>query len=254
MSIKLLVVCHKPVEHLPIATIYCPIEVGSALRSNHFLPIRDDTGDNISNKNPSFCELTGLYWAYKNLDYDVLGLVHYRRFFMDSSFYIKKNLKNVITEETINKLLDKFDIILPKKRHYYIETNYSHYIHAHDAETLAKLANIIKEKYPDYYPYLEKHLNRRSGHYFNMFIAKKEIINPLLEWMFDILFQLEKEVDLSKYKGAEMRVFGYVSELLFDVYVLRNNLKVKNQKYLFFEKQNWIKKIFKFIKRKFVKE
>lgn len=250
-DIKILILCHKKIVNLPTDSIYCPVEVGADLRDEHFFNIRDNTGDNISRKNGSFCELTGLYWAYKNLNYDILGLTHYRRFFMKNSFCIRKKITNVITGEKINTLLEKYDIILPKKRHYYIETNYTHYVHAHDEKALQKTYDIIKAFYPDYVHSFEEHMGKRSGHYFNMFIAKKEIINPLLKWMFDILFKLEKEIDLSEYQGSEKRVFGYVSELLFDVYCLKNKLKIKNQKYLFFEKQNWFKKIYRFIQRKF---
>ena len=253
MNIKLLVICHKKAK-VPHDEIYFPLEVGASLRTEHFLENLDDSGENISEKNPSFCELTGLFWAFKNLDYDVLGLMHYRRLFMKSAFCITRKLNNVITEKQIDKYLAFYDIILPKKRHYYIETNYSHYIHAHNKEALDKTAQIILKNYPDYYDSFKDHMRKRSGHYFNMFIAKKEIINPLLEWMFDILFKLEKEIDLNCYQGAEKRVFGYISELLFDVYCTKNNLKIKNQKYLFFEKQNWTKKIFNFIRRKFQKQ
>ena len=249
MNYKILVIAHKKAK-FPSDPIYLPMEVGAFNHKEHFLEYRDDKGDNISNKNPNYCELTGLYEAYKNMEYDVLGLVHYRRYFLKSNFAFKKDFKNIIDQKTIDKLLKKYDIILPKKRHYYIESNYSHYIHAHNKEALDKTIEIIKNDYPDYYPYLMKHLKKTTGHYFNMFIAKKEVIDPYLKWMFDILFKVEHEIDLTKYEGVEARVFGYVSELLIDVYVNKNNLKVKNQKYLFWEKQNWVKKIFNFIKRK----
>ena len=56
---------------MPDDPMYIPVQVGSAL--NPPLPyIGDDTGDNISERNPYFCELTGLYWAWKNLDDDSL--------------------------------------------------------------------------------------------------------------------------------------------------------------------------------------
>ena len=71
--------------------------------------------------------------------------------------------------------------------------------------------------------------------------------------MFDILFKLEKQIDLNDYKGNEARVFGFVSELLMDTFIYANNLSYKNQKYLFMEKQNWFKKGFNFIKRRFSK-
>lgn len=252
-NIKIIVISHKKVD-VPKDEIYIPVEVGAINRNEHFFDNRDDTLINISSKNSSYCELTGLYWFYKNHDdYDVLGLVHYRRYFMKNSFCIKKNLKNVITEKEINKILSKKDIILPKKRHYYIETNYSHYIHAHPKEPLDETRKIIEEYYPDYLFSFDKHMKRRSGHYFNMFIAKKEIIKPFLDMTFDILEKLEARIDTTNYSQYDQRVFGFVSELLFDVYCLKNNIKIKNQKYLFFEKQNWFKKINNFIKRKLKK-
>ena len=253
-DIKLVIACHKKVDSIPKNKIYLPLEVGASLHEENFYDAKDNTGINISDKNASFCELTGLYWAYKNLDFDVLGLVHYRRYFMKSSFCLRKNLNNVIDEKRINKIFNKYDVILPKKRHYYIESNYSHYVHAHKKEALDITREIIKENFPDYLNSFDEHMKKRSGHYFNMFIGKKEIIVPFLDWMFSILFELENRINLENYVGAEKRVFGFVSELLFDVYFKKNNLKIKSQKYLFFEKQNWFKKGLNFIKRKFVRE
>lgn len=248
------VISHKPTE-IPNNPIYKLIEVNANNHNEHFSTFLDNENINISNKNDSYCELTGIYEAYKNYSYDILGLVHYRRYFVKSNFAFRKNLKNVITDAQINKILNKYDIILPKKRHYYIETNYSHYIHAHKQEALDIMSEIIKHDYYEYYPTYQKFIyKKRSGHYFNMFISKKEIIDPYLDWMFEVLSKVESRIDLSKYIGQERRVFGYLSELLINVYVIKNNLRVKNQKYFFMEKQNWFKKIFAFIKRRFKNE
>ena len=79
MDIKILIAMHKP-YWTPEDDVYLPLQVGSALHP-HFLPVTDDSGDNISAKNPGYCEMTGLYWAWKNLKADYVGLCHYRRYF-----------------------------------------------------------------------------------------------------------------------------------------------------------------------------
>ena len=87
-KIDIIVVSHKSYK-MPSFSIYLPLEVGADSRDEHFFELKDNTGNNISNKNPYYCELTGLYWAYKNLnDYDILGLVHYRRYFMKNNFCV----------------------------------------------------------------------------------------------------------------------------------------------------------------------
>ncbi len=82
-DLKIILVTHKEYD-FPNAKYYIPIQVGKAL-SSHKLNIQgDDVGDNISIKNSSFCELTALYWVWKNNfigDSDYVGFVHYRRYF-----------------------------------------------------------------------------------------------------------------------------------------------------------------------------
>ena len=249
-KINVCISSHK-LYNFPTYFTYKPIIVGVGLK-NEFLKqnfITDEGDLSISNKNESYCELTALYKAYKEIDSDYFGLVHYRRLFLDNNLSSKK-IDNVITSKTILKILSKYDFILPKKRHYYIESNYSHYIHAHVKEPLDKTIEIIQKEYPEYYPYLKKHLKRTTGHYFNMFITSRKYGIEYLDFLFEILFKLEKQIDISNYSAVEKRVYGYISELLLDVYIDKNQLKVKNQKYLFFDKQNWFKKIFNFVKRK----
>lgn len=249
-KIVVAVIAHKPYPR-PSDPCYLPIEVGAASRSTHFFPNRDDQGINISEKNKSFCELTGIYYAYKNLDYDILGLVHYRRLFRKRNHFVAKKIKNVLTSYQVEKDLRKFDFILPKKRHYYIESNYSHYINAHVAEPLDKTREIIKDFYPEYLSAFDQQMKKKSGHYFNRFIGNKEVVVGYLDWLFAILFRLEKEIDISSYSQYDQRVFGFVSELLLDVYINKNGLKFKERKYCFMEKQYWGKKIFSFLKRHF---
>ena len=235
------VVSHKR-YNMPTASIYLPVEVGAINRTEHFFDFRDDLNDNISNKNSSFCELTGFYAVYKNLDYDILGFVHYRRLFLSSN---KKNKHSLLSKEEIEDKLSKYDFILPKKRNYYIESNYKQYICAHKKEAVDKLSEIIKNDYPFYYEAFKCQMKSKTCHLFNMFITKKEHAIKYLDWLFEVLFKLEKEINLDEYQGYDKRVFGFLAERLVDVYIRANNLTYIEVPYYFTEKQNWFKKIFK---------
>lgn len=246
-DIALIVATHKK-YWMPEDDMYIPIHVGKEGKDDLGY-IGDNTGDNISNKNANYCELTGLYWAWKNLDANYIGLVHYRRHFTDKKSKGSKNDK-VLTKEQLNKILKKTDVILPTPRNYYIETNYSQYVHAHHAEDLDCTRDIIKEKYPEYIVAYEASMKKTYGHRFNMFIMKKDKFNSYCEWLFDILFELEKRLDISSYNKNDARVFGFVSERLLDVWVNTNRIKYIDQPYIFMEKQNWFIKGLNFIKRK----
>jgi hypothetical protein len=143
---------------------------------------------------------------------------------------------------------------VPKKRHYYIETNYSQYAHAHHHEDLDETRKIIEERYPDFIPSYDKVMKRTYGHRFNMFIMKSEVLNEYLTWMFDILFELEKRVDISNYSANDSRIFGFVSERLLDVWLDKTEYEYKELPYEFMEKQNWLLKGSRFLLRKMGKK
>lgn len=247
-NIKIVIATHKKYE-MPKDKMYMPIHVGAKNKPDIGY-IKDNTQKNISSKNPYYCELTALYWAWKNIDAQYIGLVHYRR-----HFSLKKKSKNkfanILTLEEANKLLDNTDIIVPKKRHYIIETLYNHYKHTLHIEPLDKTRNIIEEICPDYLLYFDKLFKRRNAHMFNMFIMKKEILNGYCEWLFNILAELEKRVDINKYDAFHARFYGRISELLLDVYLEKNNLTYKEVKVIHMEKINWFKKGYIFLKAKF---
>ena len=254
MNIKVIVATHKPYR-MPADSMYMPMHVGRALSDswqNTELSTYtgDDTCENISSKNKNYCELTALYWAWKNLDYDYLGLAHYRRYFKGSEE--KDKWQSILAKESAQQLLAEYDVILPKKRNYFIETTYDQYVHAHNQQDLDKTLEIIKEFYPEYVPAWDKVMKSTSGHRFNMFIMKKEIMNSYLEWIFDILFKLENVLDISNYSVNDRRVFGFVSERLLDVWLITNNIRYTELPVINMENQNWPKKIFNFLKRKFV--
>ena len=253
MKITVIVATHKAYR-IPQDDIYMPVHAGR----NNITPedtvlssfIGDDTGENISSKNKNYCELTALYWAWKNLDYDYLGLAHYRRHFKGGSSKYKWTA--ILSKEKAESLLKDYDVILPKKRDYFIESTYDQYVHAHNRQDLDKTLEIIKELYPEYIPAWDSVMKSTRGHRFNMFIMKKEILNSYLQWLFDILFKLEKVLDISGYSENDRRVFGFVSERLLDVWLITNNISYTELPVINMESQNWPKKIFNFLKRKFI--
>lgn len=249
MNIKIIVATHKPYR-MPEDDIYLPLHVGRAGKADIGFQ-GDDTGDNISEKNPNFCELTGLYWAWKNLDADYIGLAHYRRHF--SVKHKKDKFESILTRQQLEKILETTDVVLPKRRNYYVETIYSHYAHTFDGSHLDKTRSIIEKKCPEYLNSFDKVMKSRGAHMFNMFIMKKELADKYCEWLFDILFELEKVIDTSGMTAFEARLFGRVSEMLLDVWIEKNGIKYKEIRYVHMEPVNWWKKILGFLKAKFGK-
>lgn len=257
MDIKLIVATHKK-YWMPEDPMYLPIHVGAEGKTDEngspldLGYVKDNTGDNISSKNANYCELTGLYWAWKNLNAEYIGLVHYRRHFSNGSLFGDKKSR-VITKAELEPLLKECDVLLPTPRNYWIETNYSQYAHAHHAIDLDEAKRILQEKCPQYLKAWESSMSRTTGHRFNMFIMKKDKFDAYCAWLFDILFELENRLDISTYNKNDSRVFGFVSERLLDVWIETNDIAYKNIPYVFMESQNWLVKGGNFIKRKFVK-
>ncbi len=252
MNIVILVATHKEYQ-IPSDPLYFPVHVGKAL-STTVLPYRgDNNGEHISEKNPYYCELTALYYGWKNISADYLGLAHYRRHFATKKpgLLCKNKFPFVLTHKEASELLKHYDILLPKKRNYYIETNYSQYIHAHPEEPLLKTKDLIHTLYPEYDSAFLKVMNSKSGHRFNMFIMKKELLDDYCTWLFRILFELEKTLDISSYDTYNKRVYGFLAERLLDVYITKHTLSYKELPVLFMEQEHWGKKGFSFLKRKF---
>lgn len=250
MEMKILVAAHKPYP-MPQQAVYCPIWVGAANRGP--APdgwLRDDDGEHISQKNDTFCELTALYWAWKNLDAEYLGLCHYRRYFAQSK--TGEKFARIAAETTLRQKLGEAPVLLPQKRNYYIETNYTQYVHAHHAQDLDETRRILEEKFPDYLPAYDASMQRTDGHRFNMMVMRRDLLNSYCEWLFAVLFELENRLDISDYSTNDRRVFGFVSERLLDVWLETNGVNYTELPVVNLESQHWPKKILNFLKRKFI--
>lgn len=245
-DIKVVVASHKP-YWMPSDPMYVPVQVGAEGRERLDFEA-DNTGENISAKNANYCELTGLYWAWKNVECDYLGLVHYRRHF--TLRRIGKSHRGVLTREQAARCLASTDVILPSPRNYVIETNYSQYAHAHHAVDLDTTRAILAERCPGYLDAFDRCMKRTHGHRFNMFIMRRDKLDSYCAWLFDVLFELERRLDISAYSDNDKRVFGFVSERLLDVWLETNAVKYREIPYVFLERQNWLVKGARFVMRK----
>ena len=251
MNIKILVATHKQ-YWMPEYSVYVPIQVGAA-GNEDIGYMRDNSGDNISHKNKNFCELTGLYWAWKNLDADYMGLVHYRRYFTRQEKWGSNNKKKqILMDQEWERLLLQYPVVVADKRKYYIETNRSHYNHAHPREGLDIAERIIQERYPVYHNTFSRVMSRTWAHMFNMFVMRRDYADLYCQWLFDILFDVETRLDISQYDKYQSRVYGFIAERLLDVWLETNHISYKEQNVSFLESQNWLKKGGNFLKRKFL--
>lgn len=247
---KILVALHKEYK-LPTDSIYIPIQVGGVQISSLKNALSDNTGDNISNKNKSYCELTALYWAWKNMDEDYIGLVHYRRYFACNNL-LKNKWERIASSSEIIRALKKAPVILPKKRNYFIETTYSQYCHAHNKQDLDVTKSIIEKDYPEYIKSFDEVMNKTDGHRFNMLVMRKDILDNYCTWLFDVLSKVEKEINTENYDTYNKRVYGFLSERLLDVWINTNHISYTELPVVNLENEHWPKKIYNFLKRKFI--
>ena len=261
-KIKIIVATHKKYR-MPDDSMYLPLHVGAQGKTGpDGKPLdlgycKDNTGDNISELNPGFCELTGLYWAWKNLKADYIGLVHYRRHF--SIKYTCRKFDGILKYSEIRPYLGKIKVFVPQKRRYFIETLYSHYGHTHYSSQLDETRKIISEFYPEYLKSYDKVLHHTYGYMFNMMIMQKDLLNEYCTWLFDILFKLKERIKMPKLSAFQSRYFGRISEIIFNVWMdyqlSRGHIKkneVKELHCVHMEKINWLKKGKMFLRAKFM--
>ncbi len=204
---KIYIATHKKYK-MPDNKLYEPIQAGRKIIGDIGY-LGDDTGDSISERNKNYSELTALYWIWKNIQEDYVGLVHYRRYFTKKNkmkIYFKRD-KNflAIGIEEVKEILGNFDIIVPKIVNMRISV-YDNYKNDHVIKDLKLTRDIISFKYPEYIESFDRVVDGNKIYLFNMFITKKDIMNEYCEWLFDILFELEKRVDILGYDDYQKRI------------------------------------------------
>lgn len=219
------VITHKPLafslpEHyrkLYVGAAKLPQEEKQKLTGYGF----DDEGDNISDKNGSYCELTGLYWIWKNQQADIVGISHYRRFFTEEG--------KTLTWERAERILEESDVIVAKK--WWVPGSVQrHFARCHNKEDLTVVRRVIEERHPQYVESFEKAMGKGFLFPFNMMVCPKTIFDDYCAWLFDILGECEKRVDLGGYDAYQGRIYGFLSERLWLVYLIYHKYEVKELK------------------------
>ena len=184
--------------------------------------LTDDRGDEqISIKNPTFCELTALYWMWKNdIKSEYMGLNHYRRYFLSNVS------GQILTYSEINSLMSKCDIVLSSRIRFKSSVRMHLYRTSCYIKDVELMEMIVRKMSPDYSPILSKYLEGNVMSYANMFIMSRYNLDNYCEWLFSILFEMEKEENMEGYTNPEKRLYGYLGELLINVWAEYNKLKV----------------------------
>lgn len=253
---------HKEFPMLALDPIYQPLHVGKAISEKELGFIGDNTGDSISEKNPFYSELTGLYWIWKNTDAKWVGLCHYRRFFFckkplwamkvrkafefitgngnrrNGLYYTSSvNISKLIaTGKEIERILEEHDAIVPVQR----KLKYSvwkQYLRRHHISDLEKAKEIISKLYPEYIADFENVMKKKELFPCNMFVMKKELFNQYMTWLFSVLVEMEKATDISTYDKYQQRIFGFLSERLLDVWLTHNKIDYKTLPVLYFNSE-----------------
>jgi hypothetical protein len=225
---------------VPKDDIYLPIHCGAALSSENLDMQRDDDGDNISVKNPSFCELTGLYWAWKNLkDVDYIGLCHYRRYFK-----LDRKQNNVIESSNkynnninhIQSILKQYDIILPQKYHNNksVYEIFSRFVTEYQLQIFIR---VFLKKYPEYKKTLTRYLIGNKSVHCNMFISNKDVFNLYCDFLFPILNDVSSKFKTFPYSFYN-RSTAILAELILPIYCIHNKMKIKYMPIYYTEKVN----------------
>ncbi|HCC04431.1 MAG TPA: hypothetical protein DEP51_06245, partial [Clostridiales bacterium] len=231
---------------------YILIQAGSSL-AEPIGYLTDDSGDNISEKNPKYCELTALYWIWKNdKTSNIVGMTHYRRFFYIYNLF--SNTKRMLNQNDILKYLDEYDIILPDKQHFGPYTVKKQFAEAHgahkedkeeDKTNLMKCREIINKICPKYTSSFDEVMEQHSLYCYNMFITRKGIFDQYMSWLFGILDKAEEIIDLSIYddlplneKNYQYRVYGFLAERLFNVWLCKNSQLKRKEVMVLTSKKN----------------
>ena len=218
------IVSHKHVEP-PRVKGYRPIQVGFAPESYPGF-LRDNTGDNIADKNGGYCELTAMYWVWRNTDDLYKGLAHYRRYFGRRPF--SSDPADILDIDALTDLLDGVDIVVPKPAVYHVNARDQLLMECCTRPVFDCMEATVAEMQPGYVDAFQTFFRGNRASQYNMLFCRRELFDAWCAWLFPLLFALEEQVDLTGANDYQKRLFGFLSERLLNVWIAGNSLRARH--------------------------
>ena len=230
------VVTHKDAQLDALPEGYRIIHAGHALAKENFGYTGDDTGDNISRLNPYLNEITALYWLWKHTRHNLIGFVHYRRFFTVDG-------ENFLSAGEAADLLRGNDIIVSDCEFGYIALHdwkimlSGRELAEHVIKTIGKY---IALRQPDYLAAYERVTNSFGVFCYEIFITRQKIFDAYCRWLFSFIIDATEEIlattnIASSDDPREYRAISFVAEHLLTVWLIKNRLKIKTLPIIFRE-------------------
>lgn len=264
-DLQIYVAFHRQGKVFPTDKSYKPLQVGHQAAGQDLSMLHDDTGDNISEKNEVYSELSGWYWIWKNQRHDIVGTAHYRRYLTTSrpfnrrlgkmllyfiglkkkrhGLYYVRNVKKwknkILTSEQIEVYLKSYDAILPQKKKFRYSV-YEQYKRRHKETDIHLTRRIVEERFPDYLQAFDDTFNSKEMYAFNLFILRWNLFDRYMEWLFTILFELEKRSKINLNDPYQKRMCAFMAERLQTVWFRKNSINVKELPVLYFKKMKQV--------------
>lgn len=220
MDIKMFILTNRPVPR-GYSEIYYPLYLGGDWDERRDDAIYEDTGINIADRHELYADLGGFYWVWKNITADVVGITQYRKY-----FFSERQPGKLIQKEEIQDLFSTYDILVPSAFSSIYETIYEKYANHMHIEDLNIARDILAEMHPSYLEGFDLVMSGYHMYGLNMWIARKSTFDSYCNWIFPILAEAEKRIHTENYTKDMKRACAFLSEYLFSVWLLHENLRV----------------------------
>ncbi len=204
----------KPLSFHPDLFLYeKPIQAGAALTKKFVADVKDNIGVNISVKNRMYCEMSAVYWIWKNKSHDWIGIEHYRRHLL-----VKPEM-----------LTADVDVIMPLPYICY-PNEMAQFLRFTTENVKEALFSALEKLYPGEFETYKKILYGKYQYTYNLMVARKPVFDDYCQWFFEITEFMEENYTSEVPELVETRAFSYVAEVLTNLYFMyhQKDLRIRH--------------------------